>query len=217
MKHPPAWLRSEEGLPRPAPWSASTEGAPAPLFDAVRPHPLHDTLGTLDDDEPTQPGPEAPVDLRAAALEQARAAETARADERASRAFVDAAVKLEEAADAMWQRARKDAIELGLLVARELIGAELLTNPRAVQIAAQEALLSVAAARRVVVHVHADDLPALVESGAMRLEGTTVEIQADPRLSRGDVVVETEAGTVDARVETRFLELVRALRAQDAG
>jgi len=42
-----------------------------------------------------------------------------------------------------------------------------------------------------------------------------VAIREDPAVGRGGVIVETEAGTVDARIETRLDALRRALLGED--
>jgi len=49
-----------------------------------------------------------------------------------------------------------------------------------------------------------------VASRDLAVGAASVEVVADASLERGDVVVETDFGTVDGRLKTRFDELHRA-------
>ncbi|HEX9049785.1 MAG TPA: FliH/SctL family protein, partial [Anaeromyxobacter sp.] len=101
-----------------------------------------------------------------------------------------------------------------LEVARALLGAELAAREDAVVDLAARALGEARARRQVTLRVHPDDALA-VRSGEGRLrailERAPLAIRDDPAVGRGGVVVETEAGRIDGRIEAQLAELERAL------
>jgi len=105
---------------------------------------------------------------------------------------------------------------VALEVARKLLGRTLVEHPEAVVDLARQALAAVRSRREVVLRVNAADAPLLrAEQPALcalleRAPG--IGIREDPALERGGVVVETEAGRVDARVEAQLELVERAVR-----
>ena len=64
-----------------------------------------------------------------------------------------------------------------------------------------------------VVRAHPDDARLLegpAAAGQLGVTTATIEVSADPSLSHGDVLVDTDFGLVDGRLATRFEELHRA-------
>ena len=110
------------------------------------------------------------------------------------------------------------AIQLALLVARRVIGEELAARPERIAQMVAPLLSRVRSARQVTLRVHPDDgalLQALLtelRAGA-ELRGS-VQLQSDPALERGDCIVVSDAGVLDARIETQLLALQRALGAR---
>ena len=124
------------------------------------------------------------------------------------------------AARAQTMRVHKDIQEdlrvLAVRIAERILGRELAQNPDAVVDIVGEALAQAGAPREVVIRCHPDDMKAL-ERGRPRLiercsRMQAVLFRADVNVGRGSCVVETELGTVDARLPTQLEAIERALR-----
>jgi flagellar biosynthesis/type III secretory pathway protein FliH len=104
---------------------------------------------------------------------------------------------------------------LALAVARKVLGDALAADRSAVVALASRALAEVRDRREVSVRVHPADAPALRDAasslGALVARAGGISIQEDRALAPGDVLVETEAGRVDARIDTQLALLERAL------
>jgi flagellar assembly protein FliH len=145
----------------------------------------------------------AAADDRAAAVE-----EGLREGRRAASAqLADRLAALAEAQRAWLVRAEEEALDLAVEMARRIVGQELRADPTA---AAQGALLALRAAgrrRALRVRLPPQTVAQLQERTAHLVEasaGASLELVADPALRPGDVVVETEAGHVDGRIDTRL-------------
>jgi len=115
--------------------------------------------------------------------------------------------------DRLAEQARSDALEIGFLVARRILEAELTTGPEPLFALVRGALKRAGDSRRIVVRVHPEDA-ALVSgpaaAGELGVSAAAIEVAGDPSLERGDVVVDTDFGKVDGRLRTRLEELHRA-------
>lgn len=115
---------------------------------------------------------------------------------------------------------REDLRVLAVRIAERILGRELAQNPDVVLDLVGEALSQAGAPREVVVRCHPDDLKAL-ERGRPRLiercaRAHAVVFRTDPTIARGSCVVETELGTIDARLPTQLDAIERALRGSNA-
>jgi len=154
-------------------------------------------------------GAELAEELSAASL-AARAAE-ARAEAMERVAHAVEVLRLQ--AERLGEQARNDALEIGFLVARRILEAELSTSPEALFALVRSALKRAGDSRRVVVRVHPGAMAGLAgpaASGELSASAARLELQADPALEPGDVMVDTDFGRVDGRLRTRFEELYRA-------
>jgi flagellar assembly protein FliH len=118
--------------------------------------------------------------------------------------------------DRLAEQARSDALEIGFLVARRILEAEVQASPEALFALVRGALKRAGESRRVAVRLHPEDVQpveAAIASRDLAVGAAAVEVAADASLERGDVVVETDFGTVDGRLKTRFDELHRAAHA----
>ncbi len=146
----------------------------------------------------------------AAAL-RAEAVEAGRAEGLAS----VAALRVEAAAAASRAgRAEADAVAaLGVEIARTIVGEVARIDRSVVERALADALGRFRRARRVLVRVHPDEAEAA--RGVLARwagEGQDVAVYGDPEVGPGGVIVETERGQIDARIETRLDALLAALR-----
>lgn len=112
--------------------------------------------------------------------------------------------------------ARNDALEIGFLVARRILEAELATGPEALFALVRGALKRAGDSRTVVVRVHPEAVELVsgqAAAGQLGATAASIEVTGDPTLEPGDVVVETDFGKVDGRLRTRLDELHRSASA----
>ncbi len=111
--------------------------------------------------------------------------------------------------------AEREVATAAIEVARKLIGRALAERPETVVELARRALEPVRARREVVLRVNPADAPLLqaeqTRLGALLDRAQGVSVREDPGIERGGVVVETEGGRVDARVEAQLSVLERAI------
>ena len=97
-------------------------------------------------------------------------------------------------------------------LARQVVRSELVARPELIAQVASEAVNAVLlSARHIRVFVHPDDL-ALVQAGAGEaLAARQGRLLADPALSRGGCRIESDLGSIDARIETRWAQAAATL------
>jgi flagellar biosynthesis/type III secretory pathway protein FliH len=141
---------------------------------------------------------------------RAKAAEAGREEGlcAASAALVRAAMER----DRILASAERDLLRLALAVAGKILRRELARDEEAVVEMASRALAEVRQHREVALRVHPADAEALRRS-ERRLLGVlsrarAIDIREDPGVGRGGILVETEAGVIDARLESQ-LEAIR--------
>ncbi|TXH04622.1 MAG: flagellar assembly protein FliH [Nevskiaceae bacterium] len=107
-------------------------------------------------------------------------------------------------------------VALAMDAARKLVNAELALDPAKVAGAVHEAVASLASApRELRVHLHPEDVQLLRDTLTLNTEAEW-KLVPDNTLSRGDCLLMTDAGRVDARLETRQAGLQRGLMGEDA-
>jgi flagellar assembly protein FliH len=152
---------------------------------------------------------------RAEAEKSARAAVAAEAEAVLGR--YAASIK---ALDKAIQQARKppidDLVELAMVIAREVVGRELVTD-RDHLVATLDEALSLAGDDHgaAVVRMNGADLAFLKERHGESLAG--LEVVVDPTLAPGGCVVETARAVVDASIEARLAAVRKAVAAALAG
>lgn len=112
------------------------------------------------------------------------------------------------------QRAERDMVTLAFEVARRVVGHKIEVEPRVVRDIVGEALTAARGREQIVVHVHPDDhqeVRAARDRYARSLEGVPVYFEVDATLERGDCVIETESGRIDARLDTQLQVMREAL------
>lgn len=147
----------------------------------------------------------------------------AAADAGRSEGLAAAAVALADIAAARERRLaglERELAEVALAVARRVVGRALALEPALVVELAREALAPVRARREVALRIHPGDAPLLRTElpalAALLERAPGLVVREDPSLRRGDVVVETEAGRVDARVAAQLTLLERAILQAEA-
>lgn len=116
------------------------------------------------------------------------------------------------------KRAEHDATQAALLVAGQLLGVTLSTEPDKIVALLRPHLARMRRAQRLVLRLHPDDAAwlqshpePLNELREQHTLASSLELRSDPSITRGGCVVESNIGDLDARVETRLSLLASAL------
>jgi flagellar biosynthesis/type III secretory pathway protein FliH len=117
---------------------------------------------------------------------------------------------LRAADDARAERDLDRAIELAVVLAERIVGRAIALDPSLVASLAKQALAEARGARRRRVEAHPDDCAALAaHAGDVGLD---VVIEPNEELARGSLVVHTDLGKLDARLNPQLRRLASALR-----
>lgn len=97
-------------------------------------------------------------------------------------------------------------------LARQVLRAELEAQPAHVARVAAEAVSAVLlSARQITVQVHPQDLPLVAEGADEALKARGARLVANAQIARGGVLVESDVGSIDARIESRWAQAAAAL------
>ena len=113
------------------------------------------------------------------------------------------------------EQSRNDLRVLAVRIAEKILGRELTLSPEAVIDVVATALGEARSRRHLRVRVHPGDRPSLLE-GRPRLEEVLIEgailtLVDDDTIPRGGCIIETEVGTIDARLGSQLAAIERAL------
>jgi flagellar biosynthesis/type III secretory pathway protein FliH len=120
-------------------------------------------------------------------------------------------------ADRLAAEARSDALEIGFMVARRILEADITANFEHLVGLVRSAIRRLGESRQIKLHMCPEDARLIQEllnkEGPQEISSAQIEVMADPSLRRGDCVVVGDLGTVDGRINTRLEELRQALQA----
>jgi flagellar assembly protein FliH len=106
------------------------------------------------------------------------------------------------------QQLESEILALVTGTARKIVGQELAVRPELVAAVVRKALNHLESAGRICIKLNPDDAALLSDLRsdlfAGRSESAAVAIQADPSVECGGCIIETDAGDIDARLETQF-------------
>jgi flagellar assembly protein FliH len=115
---------------------------------------------------------------------------------------------------ALDRRLAQNITQVAVQLAQQVLRTELQQNPAVVAQVATEAINGVMlSARHISVHVHPADLPLVAEGAEEALRARGARLLPDAGLERGGVRVESDAGTIDASIATRWAQAAAALGA----
>lgn len=121
----------------------------------------------------------------------------------------------------LWARQEADMVALTLDIARQVIKTEVSQNPEVVRALIANALRRLTDKDNVRVRVSVADAPRVKEARQDLMEMVDglrqLEIVDDRRIGEGGCVIETNAGTIDAKIETQLAEVARALGVVENG
>ena len=119
------------------------------------------------------------------------------------------------AREALWLRQESEMVALTLDIARQVIKTEVSQNPAVVHAVIANALRRITDKDNVRVRVSVADAPRVKEGREDLMEIIDglrfIEIVEDRRVGDGGCIIETNAGTIDAKIETQVAEVARAL------
>ena len=147
---------------------------------------------------------------RAAGVVEASARE---AREEAAAQLASRWLALRQCEESSFQKDSHRAVTLAVLLAERLLGAALALDPARIADVARAVFAEARGARRAVVEAHpldAEELRARISDGGLDLQ--SVEVRVDTALARGELRLQTDLGTIDARLAPRFERLAAALR-----
>lgn len=102
-------------------------------------------------------------------------------------------------------------------LARQIVRSELTTRPELVAQVAHEALDTLLlSAQHITLRVHPDDHPLVAQGAAEVLAARGARLLADPAMTRGGCLVESDIGVIDATLENRWRRAAASLGC-DAG
>lgn len=111
--------------------------------------------------------------------------------------------------------AEETIAKLSYEMAKRIIYGELRTDPSIIVRVVKEALQFVINNSKVILRVHTDDLKVIKEHEKELVTSVTdiedVEIVGDDRIQQGGCLIETNAGDIDARLETKLEELSKVV------
>lgn len=199
--------QARPGAAAPA-WMSGTPPAPQPLF-AAEPAPVVHTP-IIDEAEVARQIAEATAAGRAEGEKQGWA--TGEADVAAAIARLgDALDRIEAAARAAVRPYASELVELGLIIARELVGAEIRRDPAPLVQLVERCLDDVAGESSITLRLHPADRAALI-AARPELVRADLRIVEEPTMARGGCAVESARRLVDARLEERLDNVRDGLR-----
>jgi flagellar assembly protein FliH len=120
-----------------------------------------------------------------------------------------------DARQALWQTQEQEMLALTLAIARQVIKTEATQNPEVVRHVIANAVRRVVDKEMVRIRVCVGEAGRVREMRQDLLETLDglhhLEIIDDRRISAGGCVIETNSGTIDAKIETQLGEIARAL------
>jgi type III secretion protein L len=129
-------------------------------------------------------------------------------------------LEIREIREKILRETEKDILRLSVRLAEKIVGREIDEDKTAIRDIVANALQNARQKERVTIRVNPADLPNVrkhSEQFKSNAQTKYLDFIADPRVEAGGCLIESEVGTVDARLETQFRVLERALLAQADG
>jgi len=162
---------------------------------------------------PSGPGPDGEADPDAALEAERRALEAERAALAGARAALESAVAhVADLQGGLLAEAEDQLLDLAVEIARKIIAQEIAAGRCDIEPIVRQALERAPPKRECVVHLHPDDLAALERGGEGGADLAHLRLEADPSVGRGECIVETAEGTVEARTDDRLRRVRAAMK-----
>ena len=124
-----------------------------------------------------------------------------------------------EIREKVWRETEKDLLRLAVRLAERIVGREIEKDDKTVVEIISTALQNARQQEKLTVRVNPKDLPTIEKQTERFSSGRIqfIDFVADPRVASTGCLIESEVGTIDARLETQLRVLKRALLAQSEG
>jgi flagellar assembly protein FliH len=141
-----------------------------------------------------------------------RALEAERAALARARGALETAAKgLADLQAGILAEAEDHLVDLAVEIAGKVIAQEIEAGRCDIEPIVREALDRAPRHRECAVHLHPDDLAALEEAGRGKSGLAHLRLEPDPSVGRGECIVETAEGTVEARLDDRLRQVRAAM------
>lgn len=134
--------------------------------------------------------------------------------------FEQTLLDVREIRERVWRETEQDLLRLAVRLTEKILGREIKSDKTAVADIVATALQNARQQEKLTIRVNPSDLPTIEEEMKnFSRNGRTqyMDFIADPRVSEGGCLIESEVGTIDARLETQLRVLERALLSQSEG
>lgn len=134
--------------------------------------------------------------------------------------FEQKLLEVRELRERVWRETEQDLLRLSVRLAEKILGREIKKDDKAIAGIVATALQNARQQEKLTVRVNPTDLPTVEkEIGNLAPTGRArfLDFIADPRVSSGGCLIESEVGTIDAQLETQLRVLERALVSQSEG
>lgn len=119
--------------------------------------------------------------------------------------------------DALEQQMASAIARTATELARQIVRAELSQKPELVAMVAQDAINAVLmSARHIHVHVNPEDQTIVAEGASEALQARGARLIPSPSIKRGGCLIESDAGSIDARIEARWAQAAKVLGQEGA-
>lgn len=112
--------------------------------------------------------------------------------------------------------AERQAVELGLMIARKIVCREVSVDRDAIFRVLQEAFKKVGDQKEIHVKMHPADIQVIQDTGfevsSLSKGNAFVVVEVGEGISRGECVLETDFGAIDAKIETQLQTVEESLR-----
>ena len=124
-----------------------------------------------------------------------------------------------EIREKVWREAEKDLLRLAVRLAEKIVGREIEKDDQTIIEIVSTALQNARQQEKLTVRVNPKDLPTIEKKAENFASGRIrfIDFVADPRIESSGCLIESEVGTIDARLETQLRVLERALLSQSEG
>lgn len=125
--------------------------------------------------------------------------------------FRDAVKQLTDIRKKIWQESETEIIKLILTISKKIVGYEINTNGiHVVKNIVKEALSSVGEKKIVAVRLSPDDLRKINTLEETKIMDQSIKVVEDSTIASGGCIVETNFGSVESQIETRWEEILKA-------
>jgi type III secretion protein L len=129
-------------------------------------------------------------------------------------------IESQEIRERVWRESEKDLLRLAVRLAEKIIGREIKKDQKTIIEIVANAVQNARLQEKLTIRVNPQDLPILEKETERITAGSKIkfiDFAPDPRVVSGGCLIESEVGTIDARLETQLRVLERALLSQSDG